>query len=798
MTIAKYIPSEIEAKWQELWTKSGIYNSDLSKPNFHYVLSEFAYPSGDLHMGHWFTFCGADIYARFRAMQGYNVFFPNGFDAFGLPAENAAIKRGIHPQDWTYANIESMKTQMASMGARFSFDHQVITCQPEYYRWNQWIFLKMLERGLAYKGKALSNWCPNDATVLANEQVVEGKCERCGVQVIQKQIEQWFLKITDYADRLIWDSQTVDWPLSIKTGQNNWIGRSEGVLIDFDDLKVFTTRPETIFGTTFIAISPNHLLIDKFTKHHQAQNVKQYIKDSASKSELERKENKQKTGVFTGSHVHNPVSGELVPVWVADYVLSDYGTGAVMGVPAHDERDFEFAKSFKLLIKQVIVPNKSDDQKQVELKSAYTRQGLMIESGQFNGLSSSEARIKIADYLISSGKAKTQIRYHLRDWSISRQRYWGTPIPIIICPDCGDQPVPETDLPVELPYAVDYTPSGEPPLATNKEWVSVNCPKCGKLARRDPQTMDTFFDSSWYFFRYLDPGYHKGPFDPVLADKLMPVAIYFGGAEHTLGHTLYSRFFTKFFKDIGLISFDEYALKRVNHGIILGPDGNKMSKSKGNVVNPDQQVQKYGADCVRVHLGFMMPYQATGSWDPDRVWGSYRFLNRVWNLFDKVSDYLPSENDLRRLNKTIEKVTQDLATIRSNTAIASLMEYLNYLSAKPNVSRHEYRKLLQLLAPFAPHMTEELWSRLGLDYSIHQSQWPEIDQTVRAEKQFNLTIQINGKVRDHLMIDIDILNNEYDILKLVKNSPKIKKFLENGQLNKTVYIPGKILNLVVG
>lgn len=796
----KYIPSDIESKWQKKWEEEKLNTVDLDSPaGKYYVLAEFAYPSGDLHMGHWFTWGGADIFARFKRMQGYNVFFPNGFDAFGLPAENAAIKRKIHPQEWTMSNIESMKKQYQTMGGSFEFDHGVITCLPEYYKWNQWIFLKMYGKGIAYKGKAFTNWCPNDQTVLADEQVVGGVCERCGAEVTKKEIDQWFLKITSYADRLLWDEggNGIDWPKAVMEGQNDWIGRSEGIMIKFDNIEIFGTRQDTIFGVTFIVLSPEHPLLDKLVTEEQKSAVKEYVKKAQKKSELERKENKEKTGVFTGSYVKNPINGEKVPVWVADYVLASYGTGAVMGVPAHDQRDFEFTKQFDLPIKEVITGGNIDE-------AAYAGEGEMVNSGEYNGMSSSEAREKISDYLEQHHLGKRRTNYHLHDWSISRQRYWGTPIPIIYCDKCGTVPVPEKDLPVELPFEVDYQPSGEAPLATNKEWLNVKCPRCGGDAERDTDTMDGFFDNSWYFFRYLDPKNKQEIFDKSLAEKWLPLEIYFGGAEHTLGHTLYSRFFTKFFHDLGLINFEEYAKKRVNHGIVLGSDGEKMSKSRGNVVNPDDQVKEYGADAIRIHMAFVMPYEGTtGPWISQRVGGAYRFLQRVWGLQEKAvvsRKSLESSDDLRIMHKTIKKVTGDIEGIKFNTAIASLMEWLNYLSRKSlesRVKKEEYGTFLKLLAPFAPHITEELWAQIGEKDSIHKQSWPKSDENYLQTEEFSLVVQVNGKVRDNLLIDKDIVGSSGSVEKLARESKNTLKFLDGKSVKRVVYVEGKLINFVV-
>ncbi len=873
----KYIPSEVEKRQQELWQAQNLYASDLTAEKKHYVLAEFAYPSGDLHMGHWFTWAGADIYARLKRLQGFTVFFPNGFDAFGLPAENAAIKRNIHPSDWTMANIERMKAQYLTMGASFTFDHQVTSCLPEYYRWNQWIFLKMLEKGLAYRSSSMANWCPNCQTVLANEGVEAGKCWRCGTEVIQKEVPQWFLKITDYADRLLWsDEPSVAWPKAIREAQNDWIGRKEGIVIrykvakesnganvpkpltqsearDSSDssgtyIEVFTTRPDTNFGATFIALAPEHPLVLAITTDDCRKEVEAYIEASKKKTELDRKENREKTGAFTGSFAINNLTGEQMPIWISDFVLMGFGTGALVGVPAHDKRDFEFANRFNLQIKRVVASKDGDTSPITSLEQVQEEEGTMINSGFLDGLDIHEATSKIMDYLEEKGWGKRTTQYHLHDWSISRQRYWGTPIPVIHCPKCGAVPVPEDQLPVELPYDVDYAPKGKSPLASNATWLQVDCPKCQGPAERDADTMDTFVDSSWYFFRYLDPKLETAAFDPNLAKKIMPVDIYFGGAEHTLGHTLYSRFFTKFFKELGLTDLDEYALRRINHGIVLGPDGNKMSKSKGNVVNPDDEVKRYGADAVRTYLAFFMPYEGTGPWISERIWGSYRFLERVWNLYDNVileqgeaaaieshqqeilsvaeAPSRMTKEDLYHMHKTIQKVTQDIEAIHFNTAVAALMEWLNYLSKKVTkeseeskeanaekpltplpqvvgfdsssaVTFAEYKTFLQLLAPIAPHMTDELWQMLGETGSIHNSKWPEVDDQYLEKEEVTVVIQINGKVRDQIVIHSDIVDNEEVVVRMALEAPKVQKFIENASVKKTIYIRGKLVSIVI-
>ena len=760
----KYIPSEIESIWQKKWQEDKLYKVNLSNPDKkEYILVEFSYPSGDLHMGHWFAFAVPDILARTKRMQGRNVFFPNGFDAFGLPAENAAIKKGVHPQDWTLANIERMKQQFATMGASFNWENEVITCLPEYYKWNQWIFLKMLEKGIAYRGKRLANWCPNDQTVLANENIEAGRCWRCGAEVIQKEIDQWLLKITDYAEKLEWgENSSVEWPKAVREGQNNWIGKSTGVLLDFKlekseaKIRVFTTALDTVFGVTFLVLSPEHPLVNKLVLSEHKKEVSVYITKSEKKTELERTSlEKDKTGVFTGAYCINPFNNKIVPIWIADYT---------------------------------------------EIKTKFSEKSELFDSGDFDGLTSIEAKKLMEKYIGGNNLGEKTTNYHLHDWSISRQRYWGTPIPIIHCKDCGIVPVPEKDLPVELPYEVDYAPKGKAPLATAEEWVNVLCPNCGKPALREVETMDTFFDSSWYFFRYLDPKNAHKIFDSKVVEDWLPLEVYFGGAEHTLGHTLYSRFFTKFFHDLGLISFDEYAKKRVNRGLILGPDGQKMSKSRGNVINPDDQVKEYGADAVRLYLAFIGPYAETvAPWDKMGLNGVFHFLQRVWSFQEKLTiNHEPlTMSELRIMHKTIKKVTEDISDYKFNTAVSSLMEWINHLSKRETISKEEYEALILLLAPFAPHITEQIWQDLGNKYSIHQQSWPSFDSKYLEEVEYSIPIQVNGKLRSELLIQKDLISNKEVVEKMAIEDEKVRKFLDGKAVKKIVYIPGKIINLVV-
>lgn len=758
--LTRYQPAEFEKKWLEEWKnkKLNVFDPD-SKKKKYYVLVEWPYTSGDLHIGHWFTFTIPDVLSRYKRMNDWNVFFPMGYDAFGLPAENAAIQHKVHPQDWTMKNIATMTKQFQTMGTMIDWDWMTIACVPEYYCWNQWIFLKMYKQGLAFRGKTLSNWCPSCQTVLANENIENGKCWRCGSQVIQKEVEQWFLKITDYAEKLIWpEKPKVDWPISVRVGQNNWIGKSEGLIINFGGIEVFTTRPETTDGTSFLVLSPEHPFVIKITTKDNLNKVKKYLNQSTQKTEMERKENKDKTGVFTGSYVKNPVTGKKIPVWVADYVLFGYGTGAIMAVPAEDERDREFAVKHNLPI--------------------------------------------IKTSLKAKPNGKKRSIYHLRDWSISRQRYWGTPVPMIHCPTDGIVPVPYEDLPVELPYEVDFTPHGKPPLATNEKWLNANCPNCGKLAKRDAETLDTFFDSSWYFLRYVNPKYDKKPFDEEKAKKLTPVDVYFGGSEHTLGHTLYARFFTKFFHDEKLLNYDEFALQRVQHGVVLGPDGNRMSKSKGNVINPDDVVTEYGSDTVRLYLCFMMPYEGTGPWSTQTIAGVNRFLTRIWNLYQQFNNGTMKQSNnenkhlIIKLNKTIKKVTEDISNIKMNTAIAAMMEFLNDFERSPQgLSRENAKKFLQILAPFSPFLTEEIWhSVFGEKNSIHLSSWPKVEGKI-VEEEIVIPVQINGKLRSTLRVTRHEISKEM-VTKKALEDEKVKKYLA-AKPKKIIYVPGKIINLII-
>jgi len=810
----KYNPSEIEGKWQKKWEADGLYNVDLENPEDHfYFLTMLPYTSGDLHVGHWYAMAPSDAAARYKRMRGKRVFFPIGFDAFGLPAENAAIKRGIHPRTWTYDNIDRMRGQLRTMGAMFDWSHEAITADPEYYRWNQWFFIKMFEKGLAYRKKAPANWCPSCQTVLANEQVVNGLCERCDTPVIQRDLDQWFFRITRYADELL-DFSHMEWPEQITTMQRNWIGRSEGLEIDFGldipgveekAIRVFTTRPDTVFGVTFMVLAPEHPLVAKITTAERRAEVEAYVEQARRQTEIERlSTEREKTGVFTGAYCANLLSGERVPVWIADYALLWYGTGAVMGVPAHDQRDFEFARKFGLPCQVVIAPPGWDGS---PLEEAYVEAGTMVNSGRFDGLTNEDGKRAIADYVEEKGWGKRTVTYRIRDWLISRQRYWGTPIPIVHCPADGEVPVPEEQLPVLLPEDAEFKPTGESPLARHEGFLNTTCPRCGSPARRETDTMDTFMDSNWYFLRYLSPRYDEGPFRLDLARAWTPVDQYTGGAEHAVMHLLYARFFWKVMRDLGLVEGHEPFKRLFNQGQILGPDGQRMSKSRGNVVAPDEQVARYGADTFRCYLMFIGPWDEGGPFRLDGISGIERWLNRVWNIVQAEpvvgAGDAASARDLRRLtHKTIRRVTEDVEGYRWNTAIAALMEMTNGLyaardagAADPAAWEEAVRSLLLMMAPLAPHIAEELWSRRGYAYSIHQQGWPEWDAELAREEELTLVVQVDGKVRDRIQVPAGI--DEATATQTAMASPNVSKYLEGRQARRIIYVPGKLVNIVL-
>jgi len=811
---SRYNPQEIEKKWQQRWATDHLYEVSESdpKPKF-YALTMFPYTSGDLHIGHWYAMAPSDVQARFKRMHGFNVLHPIGFDAFGLPAENAAISRGIHPYTWTMNNVENMRRQLKSIGAIYDWSREVITCLPEYYKWTQWFFLKLFEAGLAYRGEAPVNWCSRCQTVLANEQVTaEGLCERCETPVSRKSLEQWFFRITKYAEELL-DHSKIDWPERIKIMQKNWIGKSQGVDLSFGleqpgvgtgELRVFTTRPDTIYGVTFFVMAPEHPLVSKLTTPEHKAEVEQYIQQTLRESEIERTSvEKEKTGVFLGSYVINKVNGEKVPIWIADYVLSSYGTGAVMAVPAHDQRDFEFAKKYGLPIKVVISPPDWDG---TELESAWVEEGTMVNSAQFNGMPTEKAYDAICDYLETQGWGKLAVTYRLRDWLISRQRYWGAPIPMIYCKKCGIVPVPEKDLPVLLPPDAEFRPTGESPLKYCESFVNTTCPVCSAPAKRETDTMDTFMCSSWYFLRYTSPDVDNFPFDKARMKFWMPVDIYTGGAEHANMHLLYARFFTKAIRDIGLVEFGEPFTRLFNQGIIIYR-GEKMSKSKGNVVTPDIYVDELGADTVRAYLMFVGPWEMGGEWNDNGIVGMSRWLHRVWNL--ATVDYVPktsrpdAEKELNHImHQTIKRVTEDMERFRFNTMLAALMEFTNYLGKvfdEGSVSNSAWKEaikiLLLLLAPSAPHLAEELWTACGYAYSIHNQSWPVWDESLAKADEITLVIQVNGKLRDKAIVPASI--SEAEAKELALNSERVKTYLNHKQPAKIIYVPGKLINVVV-
>ena len=809
----KYIPNEIEKKWQKKWDEDGLYlTSDSSDKPKHYALTMFPYPSGDLHIGHWYAIAPSDTKARYMVMKGYNVLFPMGFDAFGLPAENAAIKLGIHPFKWTMANIDRMRKQLKLMGSMIDWKREIITCHPDYYKWSQWFFLKFLEKDLAYKKKSSVDWCPNCNTTLAREQVWgdDRHCERCKTPVIKKKLDQWFLKITKYQDELL-DFSRLNWPERVTKMQSQWIGRSEGAEITFlsqynDRISVFTTRPDTLYGVTFIAIAPDHPLVKKFTTPPHKEKVEKFLKWVTKQTEIERlSADKVKEGVFSGSFAVHPLTGENVPIWIGDYVLMDYGTGAVMGVPAHDQRDFLFAKKYGLEIKTVVEP---PDWNGKDLEEAFTDQGKMINSSQFNGLSNEEGKKAITSFLAEKKCGNPSVTTRLRDWLISRQRYWGVPIPVVYCKDCGIVPVPYEDLPVTLPEDAGFKPTGESPLKYNKSFLKTPCPKCKKDGERETDTMDTFICSSWYQYAYASPYYDKTPFDQKIGKYWLPVDQYTGGIEHATMHLLYTRFFTKAMRDIGLIDFDEPMLKLFNQGIILGEDSEKMSKSRGNVVNPDKLVAEYGADAVRIYLMFIGPWNEGGPWNSRGIEGSTRFIHRVWNtVLDRRTIHgNPSKEEILRLkrltHKTIKRATEDMESFKFNTMIAALMEFNNeliklketFLKNTPEW-KDAIRSLILLLAPMMPHISEELWHRIGNNESVHKQRWPEWDDQFIQEDIFTLVIQVNGKVRDK--IEIPVNTSEEDIKAIAMKSDKVEKHVNGKQVLKSIYIQNKLLNLVV-
>ncbi len=808
----------IEKKWQDKWAKDNIYAAEKdSKRPKKYVLEMFPYPSGNIHMGHVRNYSIGDAIARYSRMQGFNVLYPMGFDAFGLPAENAAIERGIPPRTWTYDNIATMQAQLKRLGLSYDWDRQVITADPDYYKWGQWLFLKFMEKGLAYRKKAKVNWCPSCQTVLANEQVEAGFCWRCESEAQTKQLEQWFFKITDYADELLADIEKLDgWPQRVGLMQKNWIGKSTGAYVDFtlktsaEKITVFTTRPDTLWGATFFLLSPEHPLVDEITTAEQKEAVDIFRKEVAGQTEIDRTSVQiPKKGVFTGAYVINPVNNEQVPVWLADYVLMEYGTGAVMAVPAHDQRDFEFAKKYDIPIK-VVIANPEQDLDPATMQEAYTGEGQMVNSGPFNGTKSPASIKEVSQWLQDNGKGKSATTYRLRDWLVSRQRYWGNPIPVIYCEKCGMQPVPYEQLPVVLPEDVDMSVSGSP-LADDKNFYQTTCPQCGGPARRETDTMDTFICSSWYFLRYTSPHEDKAPFDSKEANYWMSVDQYIGGIEHAILHLLYARFFTKVIRDIGLVNVDEPFTNLLTQGMVL-KDGAKMSKSKGNVVDPNYILDKYGADTARIFILFASPPEKDLDWNDDAVEGSFRFIKRVWRIAESQLSALSSQFSGQQLTKadkelrqkthaTIKKVSADLNRFNLNTAIAAIMELVNSLykyvetEVNPEVLNEAIKNLTLLLTPFTPHLAEELWSLMGNSQSVHLQKWPTYDETLAASEEITVVVQVNGKVRERIQASADI--GEEEMKELALSSERTKSLTEDKEIIKVVTIPKKLVNIVV-
>jgi len=807
--------TKIDEKWQKKWEETGLYRFDRDNLDKKlYCLEMFSYPSGaNLHVGHWYNYGLTDTWARLKRMQGWNVFHPQGFDAFGLPAENYAIKTGIHPKDSTYANIRTMEEQLRKMGATFDWDYEVITCAPEYYKWTQWIFLKLYEHGLAYRKKAPVNWCPSCKTVLANEQVIDGACERCKSEVTKKDLTQWFFKITDYAQELLDCLPQLDWPEKTKKIQQNWIGRSEGAEIVFEgadgsfSFKVFTTRADTLYGVTYVVLAPENELVDRITTPECRDAVEQYREQAKKQTEIERMSTvREKTGVFTGAYAINPVNGDKVPIWIADYVLAGYGTGCVMAVPAHDERDYEFATKYNLPIKRVIKGGEGVDD-----ALPFVEDGILIDSAEFTGMGSAQARQEIVKKLNGQGKGEFRVNYRLRDWLVSRQRYWGAPIPIIYCDDCGIVPVPEKDLPVELPYNVEFTPDGESPLAKCSEFINTTCPKCGKPAKRDPDTLDTFVCSSWYFLRYPDNRNSEKAFDTGWINKMLPVDKYVGGAEHAAMHLLYARFVTKALRDMGYLNFDEPFLSLVHQGTILGPDGNRMSKSKGNTISPDDYIQEYGSDVFRMYLGFGFAYTEGGPWSDDGIKAISRFVGRVERLIESAAaldrtlegEYGAEEKELDFVRHTaIKGVTEDADRFQFNTSIARIMELVNALYKYESTGRKNYRlyvdtvmDLLKLLAPFAPHLAEELWEKMGGPYSIFSQEWPKWDEQKLVRDEVEIVIQLNGKIKEKIMVPSGLDKSQTE--EAAMNNAKVADLLEGKTVLKVIAVPGRLVNIVV-
>jgi leucyl-tRNA synthetase len=812
----RFDPSSYEQRWRERWEADGLdeANDDDPRPK-RYVLTMYPYPSGDLHIGHWYAATGPDIVARMHRMRGENVMFPMGFDSFGLPAENAAIDRGIHPAKWTAENIERMRTQFRSMGCMFDWPREVVVSDPAYYRWTQWLFVQFFKAGLAYRAMAPVDWCPKDQVVLAREQVegVNRVCWRCGTPVVKRDLEQWFFRTTNYADEML-DFSKIDWPEPIRLMQTNWIGRSEGVEIDFpveadgvDAIRVFTTRPDTIFGATFMVLAPEHPAVAVMTTPERRADVEAYVAAARRETEINRlSAEREKSGAFIGSYAVNPMTQERIPVWIADYVLPGYGTGAIMAVPAHDERDYAFAAKYELPIHYVVLPP-GGTVPDGEPLVAHTADEVLVDSGEFSGMPATDAIQAITRQLTDLGLGEPAVTYRLRDWLISRQRYWGAPIPIIYCAEHGAQPVAEDQLPVLLPEDVDFVPTGVSPLQSHPEFVHVSCPQCGGDARRETDTMDTFVDSSWYFLRYCSPHDAERPWDPEAVLRWMPVDMYTGGAEHAVLHLMYVRFFVKALRDMGHLTFDEPFLALRNQGQILGADHHRMSKTRGNVVNPDDLTSRYGSDTVRLFLMFIGPWDQGGPWNPTGIEGVHRFLGRVWSvaqaaLAGEQGDQPELTRALRRATHvTIAGVGDDYAAFHFNTGVAKLMELTNAILKARDVGlagtdayAEAVDTLLLLLAPIAPHIAEELWARRGKPYSIHQQAWPIHDAELATADTIELPIQVDGKLRDRLVVTRDTPADEIERLALA--SEHVQRYLAGRSPRRIIQVPGKLVNVV--
>jgi leucyl-tRNA synthetase len=799
----QYNFKDIEEKRRRAWQEKGIFKADpqSGKPKF-YCLEMFPYPSGKIHMGHVRNYTIADVAARFKAMRGFEVLHPMGFDAFGQPAENAAIKNNTQPSIWTYKCIDGMKRELEKMGFSYDWEREISTCDDTYYRWNQWIFLKMFERGIAYKKASSVNWCPSCRTTLANEEVIEGGCWRCHTVVEQKELEQWFLKITEYKERLLDDlDQLRHWPGKVLTMQSNWIGKSRGVEIFFrlkdgdTVIPVFTTRVDTIFGATYVVLAPEHPLVKKLIKGKPQENeVLRFIEKVSKESKVVRSSSDvKKEGVFTGAYAVNPVNNETIPVWIADYVLMEYGSGAIMAVPTHDQRDFLFAKEHGLSMRIVIRPVGHMSSAGVqEMTEAYEDDGIQVNSRQFDGLSNQEAKKKIAEWMEQEGIGKIVTHWRLRDWLISRQRYWGTPIPMIYCSKCGVVPVPYEDLPVKLPENAPFTGEGGSPLGKVGEFVKVDCPKCKAPARRETDTMATFFDSSWYFLRFCSPKFDGAPFDAKEAAYWMPVDQYIGGIEHAILHLLYSRFFTKFFKDLGMIPFDEPFLRLLTQGMVL-KDGEVMSKSRGNIVDPDSIISKYGADTLRLFILFAAPPETELEWDDRGIEGSFKFLNRVWRIQDNLKDKA-DETVVRAMHKAIKKVGEDIDNFKFNTAIAGLMELVNIIY-QSGADKEVFSKLILMLCPFVPHFAEELWELMGNKDSACVQPWPAFDPVLLIEENVTVIVQINGKLRSKVIVPAE--TSEETLKNIVFSEEKIKPWLQGRPVKSVIVVPNKLVNIVV-